>query len=466
MEASARASEDVETLKVLSLWRGQKRLLANRTHPNLILSAGVGYGKSHVGARWHYMRMLENPDSPRSAVFAPTYRLLKHINLSYYERFLTQELELIENVDFKVNRTDLTIDFKHTKHRVHFISAENYKTVVAWEFSHAWIDEPGHMGEDFFIYLTERVRCTKATVLQKFFTGVPQTESSQYFRMATTGDFESTGSYHEHYPRYRFSKNTFIMHASSYENRLLAQTYFDELKASYGWNKNLFLAHIYGLFVPITKNACYDFDRSTHVRPTPADPQIPLIELAWDFNPGQVTWIAMQNKFGPKGKEDRVIAECPSNARTTDEACAEFIKRFPPAVWQQHRIRVWGDASGYHPSTRGYSNDYDIIASLIGKHFPSLTIDARHSNPAVVDRVMAVNRTLNKNSMLGQPSTLVVDTSCKRLIESLTITAWDGKGGIAKVQGDTWTHPADALGYCIIEMYPLINSLKRTNFHY
>lgn len=457
-------NSDERTIKNCVLWPGQKRLLQDKTHADLVLSAGVGYGKTRLGPRWHYSRIVLNPNSPRSAVCAPNYRLAKFVNLNYYRRFLTEELELIENHDFTVNLSDLFIRITRTGQEIHFISSENYKSVVAWEFSHVWIDEPGHMSDEFFYYITERVRCPRASVLQKLFTGIPQGEYTEYYRKFAVGEFQSEGEYFDHYPRYRLSDQTLIMHAATSENKTLPATYIDQLKSAYGFNQNLWLAHFYGLFVPITKNQVYDFNRAKHIMTCKPDPKNPVLHLAFDFNPGQVMWVALQESEGLI----KAVAESKPNNRTTDEACVDFRRQIDPDLFDRTKILVYGDSSGYHRSTRGYGHDYEIIDRLLRPYYNNYALKARHYNPAVTDRIMAVNRMLNDNPMTGEKSRLRVDSSLTKLIESLTATAYDGRGGIAKPgTKDTWTHASDALGYCIIELCQGMDTKnKRVEFHY
>jgi hypothetical protein len=213
---------------------------------------------------------------------------------------------------------------------------------------------------------------------------------------------------------------------------------------NYGDDEQLIKAWVLGQFVPLFANNVYRFNELTHCGDYPAIRDCSHIILGWDFNVGQVAWAAQQMWEG----QVRQIAEAPLKCDTTDDACDAFIRAFPPAMWRNHELIIDGDASGWHRDTRAYFSDYDIILNKLRALYPRVMIRAPRSNESVRTRIVLTNRALARNLF-------VIDRSCKQTIRSMNQCTYDGRGGIEKPTGDTWTHWADAATYPLCTEFPL-----------
>jgi hypothetical protein len=128
---------------------------------------------------------------------------------------------------------------------------------------------------------------------------------------------------------------------------------------------------------------------------------------------------------------------------TTQEACEEFERRFgiPRAG-----IAIYGDASGESMKTTGFS-DYAVVREFFRQRGANATYRVPRANPAVKERVCAVNAKL-KNA-LGNVQ-LFVDPRCRELIADMEQVAYmEDSMQIDKDKDRLRTHASDALGYLV-----------------
>lgn len=194
-----------------------------------------------------------------------------------------------------------------------------------------------------------------------------------------------------------------------------------------------------------------------HRRELHRDPDIeldytkPLI-LCTDFNVDPCVWGVLQTDW------DRVwlLDEIMGRDTNTAEMAGRFIERYGASHLGEVKmgrrsmsrpgVYVYGDASGGHRNTTGKS-DYAILADMGLKDQR-----IRRANPAVKDRVNAVNSMLQTAD--GQVR-LTYHPRCGQLEKDFEGVAWlKGVGDIDKRDGDR-THASDGLGYFIEKEFPL-----------
>jgi hypothetical protein len=142
-----------------------------------------------------------------------------------------------------------------------------------------------------------------------------------------------------------------------------------------------------------------------------------------------------------------VLGEIFLRHSTTQEAAAEFLKRFA-----EHRaeVVVYGDASGANQKTIGMS-DYDVIKDYFKAHAAmKVRYEVPRSNPSVRERINLMNRQLRSAAgFVG----LLVDGKCKELIRDFEEVSYkEDSGQIDKERDRLRTHLSDALGYLVLEM--------------
>lgn len=409
------------------LWPGQRRLLEDHSKRYHAVVAGNRYGKTVFGARWALTRAILNKDSELGLVVAPKYDLLKQVNLPAFLAAL-ETAGLTDAIE--VNMSDLYVDLPWGQ-RVLFRSAEAWKKIVGYTVAWFWLDEPGLCPEEVNRELTKRLSCPKAIVRQGLYTGTPE-GINHYAKMFGCGAVQHDTE------RHSIAETKLVLHGRTYDNPVLPPEYVQDLLDAFGWNENLRKAYIEGEFVPLFERNCYELDANRHIGDYPPLPDVPHIDLGFDFNVGMVTWGAYQRVEG----KHRLCAENPRYCRDTDQAIDQFIDVFKPAIYSEHEITVTGDASGWAKDTRGGFNDYDIILERLRKRYRNVRVVAPRSNPSVTASIVAVNRLLAKGL-------LCLDRRCTKHIESAQTTTFDGKGDISKPSGDTWTHPMDGCRYYV-----------------
>lgn len=215
-------------------------------------------------------------------------------------------------------------------------------------------------------------------------------------------------------------------------------------------------------------NVYKSFDDAMNVAPVRFDPQRPLV-WSMDFNvdpmcstlcqwteePDHYTFLTNEFK-----KTISVLQELCMPDFSTQELCDEFCNRadrYRIAAGGRLNVRMYGDRSGNSRHTVG-STDYTIIKDFFkGKPGYSVTTHIGNSNPAVKDRVNAVNAMLC--NALGQRRTLI-DPSCKELIRDFKEVKWKRDSGgnttgqIDKSDGKR-THVSDAYGYFVEKEFGL-----------
>jgi len=157
--------------------------------------------------------------------------------------------------------------------------------------------------------------------------------------------------------------------------------------------------------------------------------------------------------YGRRVRMVQVLDEIVLPNSNTAEMCEAFVSRV--RSWgrfvQPYTVRLYGDAAGAARSTAGHS-DYEIIRQFFRTQ-PDFHVSyhSKSSNPAVRDRVNAVNAMLCNHQ--GERR-LLVNPRCKQLIRDLERVSWkaDSHDNLLPQLDKTnpgLTHISDALGYLI-----------------
>lgn len=210
-------------------------------------------------------------------------------------------------------------------------------------------------------------------------------------------------------------------------------------------------------FLNFEGRAYHPFDRAIHVSKgiLPYDKERPLI-VCLDFNvtPG-VAAIAQEHDIPGYGSITCFIGEVwiPSNSNT------QLVCRRIVSDWGTHtgEVYMYGDATGgARGSAKVSGSDWDIVRDELKPHFNErLKFRIQKSNPAERVRINAVNARLmtadNKIHTLVSPI-------CVHIIEDFegVVLVEGGSGEIDKFIDKYKTHISDALGYYIVQKFPLV----------
>lgn len=202
----------------------------------------------------------------------------------------------------------------------------------------------------------------------------------------------------------------------------------------------------------------YAFDRKRNVKDVEFDPLSPISwSLDFNINPmcsviAQVidTTNRMEMLSGIRSAVVHVLDELFIPNCSTPQACEEFYNR--TERYRRGRtliVNVYGDATGSKRQTAnaGAESDWQTIREFFARHSAEFRVSFKykHCNPAVRDRVAAVNGVLQ--NALGQ-SKLFIDPRCKYLIKDLERVVWKPGSSVLDQGSDPQlTHISDALGY-------------------
>jgi hypothetical protein len=229
--------------------------------------------------------------------------------------------------------------------------------------------------------------------------------------------------------------------AAPYENRYLLEKvpdFYKRLKKSY--DEAFYDQEVLGQYVNLSGGLVYSaFRREEHLAEVELDGRLPLL-WALDFNVDPMSSVVAQ----VDRETVRVLDEIVLRRATTQDACGEFLKRFPAHA---AGVIVYGDASGHHMHTTG-GTDYSMVEDFFAEYYRSpVTCRAPRSNPSVRERVMLTNSKLRNARGEAQ---MVVDPKCKELIKDFEQVSFKADSTeVDKDKDRQRTHLSDALGYLI-----------------
>jgi hypothetical protein len=206
-----------------------------------------------------------------------------------------------------------------------------------------------------------------------------------------------------------------------------------------------------------------------NLRPVAFDPRRPLV-WSLDFNVDPMCSVICQwheetalytHLTNQKQQNISVLQEISLPNSSTMEACEEFVNRT-----EQYRaimrgralhVRIYGDRSGQSRKTVGDSDYVAIRDYFRTRPEYSVTMHLSKANPAVKDRVNAVNAMLS-NALLETRTW--IDPSCTELAKDFRRVQWkrDSAGnttGQIDKSDVSRTHVSDAYGYFVQKEFGL-----------
>ncbi|MBY0506324.1 MAG: terminase family protein [Bryobacteraceae bacterium] len=381
-------------------------------------SGPVGSGKSAALCQEAIRLAYRNPGR-LGLLGAPTYPMLKDA---------TQHslLEILERarIPFDLNKSNNYVILTECEAKILFRSMEEYERLRGTNLAWFGLDELTYTAEAAWLRLEARLRDPKAKSLCGFAVWTPNGQDWVYQRFVE-----------------KRIRGYGTVLAKPFENRYLLEAvpdYYERLKHSY--DTRFYEQEALGAYHESGRDLVYRaFQRSTNVRAVPVDPKQPLL-WTLDFNVDPMCSLVAQRS----GECVQVIDEIVIPRASTEEACEEFVRRFP-----QHAagVRITGDASGNHRQTSG-TTDYDMIRRFfcrVGMKAVSYHVPA--ANPRVADRVRLVNAKLQNAAGAVE---LLIHERCKELLKDFAEVRYrEGTALIDKDSDPRRTHLSDALGYLI-----------------
>lgn len=392
--------------------------------------AGFGSGKTGALIKRLLIKKFQYPDL-NVGYYLPTYDLVTTIAIPRFEEALAEMGYFPggRNPDYRINKSEKMIHIDGCG-AIIMRTMDNPGRIVGYEVADSGIDELDTLKEkdaqDVWRKILARNR-------QKKPDGAKNT-----IAVGTTPEgFKFVYRQWEKEPP---SGEYYLIRASTYSNaRNLPETYIDDLKADYP--DNLIDAYIEGQFVNLTSGSVYPkFDRVLNGSDATIKPEEPL-HIGMDFNVGKmsaVVWVARGPENWPVAVAELVgILDTPA-------MIAAIKRRFP-----NHPIYIYPDATGGARKTVDASQSDIALLEQAG-----FFVLKNNTNPAVRDRVLAMNRMICAGT--DNVRRLKVNVAaCPAFAEGLEKQAYTDKGEPDKTSG--LDHAVDAGGYFIAFRFPIAN---------
>lgn len=402
----------------MSLTASQRAFATSRA-PYPAFVGGYGSGKS-AAAIARAMALKMHFKQCDVAYYLPTFPLVEDIALKRFPDLCERK-----GWPFKTRAgTSPHIEFPGAG-RIIFRSMSNPDSIVGYEVAHSICDELDTLP-------TEKAREVWNRVIARN-------------RQKMPGDFPNTVAVATTPEGFRFvyerwHKNPapgYVMfRAKTIENAAnLPPGYIDNLKNSYP--APLLAAYLDGEFVNLASQSVYsEFDRKANASTETIKPYEPL-HVGLDFNVGNVS--AAVGVL--RGDTVHFVAEW-TGVRDTPTLCQLLTDKYKSAG---HAVHIYPDASG--GATKSVNAALSDIVLLRAAGFQ---VWANSRNPAVRDRVAAVNRLIHSG---GKRRLFVRPDTCPSMVEGLEQQAYDKHGEPDKSGG--LDHLNDALGYLVAYKFPV-----------
>jgi PBSX family phage terminase large subunit len=388
-----------------------QKAFATSLEPFPAFVGGFGSGKTAAGIA-RIMALKGALKSNDVAYYLPTYPLVEDIA---FKRF--PELCERKGWKYKVNKKNSSIEFENAG-RIIFRTMENPERIVGYEVAHSLLDE------------LDTLKIDKAREVWNKVIARNRQKCAMRNTVAVATTPEGFRFVYERWVKNQVAGYK-IFKARTMDNAAnLPEGYIENLQNTYP--ANLLAAYLDGEFVNLTAGSVYaEFDRVLNATNATIMSGEPL-HIGLDFNVTKMAAVIHVLR------EDQPFALDELTRVFDTPAMIQLIK----SKYAGHKIFVYPDASGNNRKSQNASESDIALLKQAG-----FNIMVNPANPAVKDRILAMNKMIRERKYLVNPDT------CPELVESLERQAYDKNGDPDKTTG--FDHVLDATGYCIAYRYPI-----------
>lgn len=383
---------------------------------------GFGTGKTETLANCAIRDGLES-SSALIALYEPTYDLVRLILAPRMEEKLSSL-----GIRYKYNKQE-NIIYTSSGQCGDFVlrTLENPARIIGYESYRAHVDEIDTLKKDQAKLAWQKIIARnrqRPDGIAEPFNRVSAYTTPEGYRFV----YDTWG---------RNPKPGYVMvQAATYSNPFLPDDYVQTLRDSYP--AALIDAYIEGRFTNLTSGSVYpDFDRVlNHSDATLQEGEPALIGM--DFNRLHMSAVIYVMRDGWPVAVDEI-----TDGRDTPQMVELFLERYKR---RGHAVTIFPDASGQNSSSKNASeSDLSIIRQA------GLAVRVNSTNPAIMDRVNAVNALILNGQ--GERRLKVNTHRCPHLTDGLEQQAFDKNGMPDKSSGID--HVIDAAGYPLAHMFPV-----------
>lgn len=397
----------------LELLDHQYELLADTTTKIIGLCSGFGGGKTFSAARKAVQLAVLNPGVD-GIVTEPTFPLL--VQVMFPE--LITALNFF-GIPFKFNKVEsifyCQINGKET--RIICGSMENYNRLIGINAAWCVCDEfdTAKMDVAYAAYMKLLGRLRKGNTRQMVIVSTPEGFRAMHRIFVTEMD-----------------ESKRLIQAKTTDNHYLPQDYIDTMRAQYP--EQLIDAYINGQFVNLTSGTVYYAYKRQQSNSSETIQPNETLYIGQDFNVGKMASTIYVKRFN----EWHAVAELTDLFDTPD------VIRVIKERWADkgHRIIMYPDASGKARKSNGAS-----ISDIALFQQAGFEVRVKSTNPAVKDRVLAMNKALESGVVK------INAKECPVTARGLEQQAYDKNGEPDKSSGVD--HQNDATTYPIAYELPV-----------
>ena len=388
-------------------------VFTDQPHPAFV--AGYGAGKSQAAVGRILIKALQYSGMNFGFV-EPTYDLVKLIAWPRFTGMLDEW-----GMEYELNKADSILKIFNGS-QIIFRSADNPERMVGFEIADGVIDEidtlKRQQAADVWTKMLARCRQKKSDGSDNTLAAASTPEGFNFV-------YDTWGKS----PREGYQ----LIKAPTSSNPYLPKNYIESLKRQY--SSAQLSAYLDGEFVNLTSGSVYpEFDRNlncTFERINAGEP----LHIGVDFNVNNMSAVICVIRNGNPMALDEI-----TGVRDTPTMILRLQEHF-----RGHPITVYPDASG--GATKSINASLSDITLLRAANF---TVLANSKNPAVKDRVMALNQMIHNQ---GDRRLLVNPDTCPNMVEGLERQSYGKNGEPDKTAG--FDHLNDALGYFIAYKYAI-----------
>jgi len=388
--------------------------------------AGFGAGKTEAAILRSVIGLLSCPNINR-AFYQPTYDLIRMIAFPRFEEILT-EME----IPYRLSKSPLNQLNVAGYGIIYFRSMENVNRIVGYEVGDSDIDELDTLKKEDAAKAWRQILARNRQY---------KTNGKNTIGVTTTPEgFKFVYDTWKKNPKEGYE----IIQAPTYSNPHLPDDYIKNLQDMY--TDNLLNSYIEGEFVNLVSGSVYNsYDRVKCMSNEVIQPYEAL-HIGCDFN---VTKQAATIYVVRNGHEYHAVDELYNMYDTP-----EMIRIIKDKWYDKgHPVYIYPDASGKSRKTVNASTS--DIAMLQQEGFRVL---ANASNPAVKDRVMAMNNALEKGRVK------INAHKCPQSADCLEQQAYNSNGEPDKSTG--YDHQNDATTYPIAYLMPIKKPVANVDFRF
>ena len=387
--------------------------------------AGFGAGKTEASILRAIYGMIANPGTNRG-YYEPTYDLIRMIAFPRFEEILTR-LDL----SYKLYKSPLNQIVIEGLGTVFFRSMDNPGRIVGYEHADADIDELDTLKRDDAEHAWRQIMARNR---QHKPSGDPNT-----IGVTTTPEgFRFVYEAWKKQPRAGYE----IIKASTFSNPHLPDGYIEAIQDLYP--DHLLAAYLNGDFVNLTSGTVYaSYDRARCESTETIEPGEDVF-IGCDFNVTQQAATVYVKRPGIDGPVWHAVDEMVRMYDTPE--MVEIIK----AKYPGNKVYIYPDASGGARKTVNAS-----LSDLALLQQAGFYVRVKSKNPAVKDRVLAMNSALDRNLVK------INAKRCPNVAECLEQQVYKN-GEPDKKSGND--HQNDATTYPIAYEMPILKPVAKVDF--